>query len=55
MLMVDPTGRYLYTNESMKDVIRGFSINPDGSLTEIPGSPWDLGERVKAIVIAGKK
>lgn len=53
MLVVDPSGKFLYANEYMGSGIQVFSINSDGSL--IPGSRLYVGEKVKAIVIVGKK
>lgn len=40
----DPTGTFLYVVNSGSDNITGYRINPaDGSLTPVPGSPFETG------------
>jgi 6-phosphogluconolactonase (cycloisomerase 2 family) len=40
-IVINPTGRFLYTNLSMAGAIAGFSLDPvTGNLTEIGGSPF---------------
>lgn len=45
-LVIDPSGKYLYTANKADNTISEFTINADGSLTQISGSP--LGETYAA-------
>jgi 6-phosphogluconolactonase (cycloisomerase 2 family) len=54
----DPTGRFLYIpgntrerNQPAKGIVMGVQINPDGSLSSIPGSPFDAGITPDAICV----
>lgn len=42
-VVVHPSGRFLYANLIFFNELMGFSIDGDGNLTPLPGSPFDAG------------
>jgi 6-phosphogluconolactonase (cycloisomerase 2 family) len=49
---ISPDGRYLYVNETKAGAVGTFAIGPNGSLTEVPGSPAALPAGATAAGIA---
>ncbi len=50
-LAVDPTGAYLLVAETGTNGVRSLSINKNGTLTEVAGSPYATGLGAKAVLI----
>ncbi len=49
---VTPDARFLYVATSQSAGVRGYAIGPDGSLTEVPGSPFEtLGMNTTGIAV----
>ncbi len=42
-VMADPAGNFLYVSDAVADKVHVFSINSNGSLSEISGSPYTVG------------
>lgn len=49
-LAIDPTGSYLYTGNKLDNSISEFSINSDGSLSQLAGSP--IGQTINTAPVA---
>ena len=50
-LAFDSAGQYLFMTETAVNAVRVFTINPDSTLTEVPGSPYPTGLGAKAVVV----
>ena len=50
-LAVDPTGTYLFVGETGINGVRVLTINADGSLTEVTGSPYPTGAGAKSVLV----
>jgi DNA-binding beta-propeller fold protein YncE len=48
---VDPRGKFLYVTHPQSAIISGYSINSDGSLASVPGSPFPAGASPAAITV----
>jgi hypothetical protein len=44
------SAQFLFTASPNSPLLSGFKINPDGSLTPVPGSPFVIGTAARAIV-----
>jgi 6-phosphogluconolactonase (cycloisomerase 2 family) len=52
-IAVDPSGRFLYVTNGGSENVSAYSIESDGTLTEIPGSPFHAGVGPVSIATTG--
>jgi len=45
---------FLYVTETSQDRVRGWEVQADGSLTEVPGTPTPVGDRADTLLARGK-
>ena len=50
-LATDPKGKYLFVTETGGNGVRVLTINPDGTLNEVAGSPYPTGLGAKSVVV----
>ena len=50
-LASDPAGKFLFVSETGTNGVRSLTINSDGTLTEVTGSPAAAGKTIGAIVV----